>query len=76
VEGRFIAARSTSDAYVAVGNVLSLATAHVLMVDPFADYNIVQLVAPSKGRCQKVQEGHTQTRSGEMGSTIQRTPAA
>jgi hypothetical protein len=41
VQGMFIAAGHTLDAYAAVGQALSTANASVLLVDPFADVKIV-----------------------------------
>jgi hypothetical protein len=42
VQGRFITAGSPLDAYATVGRVLGLATTRVLMVDPYADVNIIE----------------------------------
>jgi hypothetical protein len=41
VQGAFIAAGNTLDAYAAVGRVLGLATRSVLLIDPYADFKIV-----------------------------------
>jgi hypothetical protein len=49
VQGTFIAAGSTLDAYAAVGRVLGMAKTDVLLVDPYADEKIVTeyaLLAP------------------------------
>jgi hypothetical protein len=41
LQGAFIAAGSTFDAYAAVGKVLAMAKAEVLMVDPYADAKVL-----------------------------------
>jgi hypothetical protein len=41
VQGAFIVAGNTLDAYAAIGRVLSMAKSSVLMIDPYADFKIV-----------------------------------
>jgi hypothetical protein len=50
LQGKFITVGSHLDAYASVGRVLALAKTRVLMIDPFADINIVEYAmhAPSE----------------------------